>query len=67
MTFFNWIPDESHRMVSPWLGLYCGSAVVLTLLTWQFSRKYIAKGDEAAKTEFQQQLLKDDDANIFLV
>ncbi|KAK8101857.1 hypothetical protein PG999_012231 [Apiospora kogelbergensis] len=67
MTFFNWIPDESHRMVSPWLGLYCGSAAVLTLLTWWFSRKYIAKGDEAAKTEFKQQLLRDDDANIFLV
>ncbi|KAK8036963.1 hypothetical protein PG991_001277 [Apiospora marii] len=64
MTFFRWIPDESPQVISPWIGLYCGSAAVLTLLTWWFSNKYIRKGDKAARIEFQQQLQKDDDSIV---
>ncbi|KAK8078102.1 hypothetical protein PG996_004272 [Apiospora saccharicola] len=64
MTFFNWIPDESTKTVSPWIGLYCGSAVMLTLITWLLSRKYIADGEKVAKIEFRKQLASDDDSIV---
>lgn len=64
MTFFDWTPEQSSGIVSPWLGLYWGLAAALTLLTWLFSRIYIAKGDKAAEVEFREQLQKDDDSIV---
>lgn len=64
MTFFNWIPDESPQVISPWIALYCGSAAILTLLTWWFSRRYITESDKVARIRFQEQLQTDDDSFV---
>ncbi|KAK6844527.1 hypothetical protein PG995_014637 [Apiospora arundinis] len=60
MTFFNWTPDESSQVISPWIGLYCGSAAMLTLLTYLRWRKYIAAQDKIAVKEVRRAMMSDD-------
>lgn len=37
MTFFNWIPEESNEMISPWVAIYFGVTIVSTVATlWRF-------------------------------
>ncbi|KAJ5002240.1 hypothetical protein K4K48_000380 [Colletotrichum sp. SAR 10_66] len=39
MTFFQWIPDDSEKMVSPFLWIYFVVALILTLFTVWLLRK----------------------------
>ncbi len=37
MGFFNWIPEESSQMVSPWVAVYFGITIFTTIATvWRF-------------------------------
>ncbi|KAK8093717.1 hypothetical protein PG997_000402 [Apiospora hydei] len=63
MTFFNWIPDDSPQVVSPWIGLYCGSAAMLTLITYWRWRRYIAEQELISHKDIQEKL-KSDDSSI---
>ena len=55
MSFFNWIPPDSSRTVSPWIGLYFGATVIITgLLHWLSKRiqKNIATEEEFGKEAY---------------
>lgn len=42
MSFFRWLPDDSPRMVSPYISVYFGLTVVITALTvlfWRWNNK----------------------------
>ncbi|KAI0440023.1 hypothetical protein F4803DRAFT_493850 [Xylaria telfairii] len=35
--FFNWIPNDSHQVISPWAALYFGITILTTTATlWHF-------------------------------
>ncbi|KAI1263404.1 hypothetical protein F5Y18DRAFT_438105 [Xylariaceae sp. FL1019] len=37
MTFFNWIPQDSNQIVSPWIAMYFGLTFLATgTIVWQF-------------------------------
>ncbi|KAK8107220.1 uncharacterized protein PG998_009233 [Apiospora kogelbergensis] len=62
MSFFNWIPDGSPQVISPWIGLYCGSAAMLTLLTlWRWKR-YVADQERNAGNAIKKALESDTDS-----
>jgi hypothetical protein len=49
MGFFNWIPDRSNNVVSPWIAVYGGLTLILTGGTiWRW-RKWNA--DQAKNSE----------------
>ncbi|KAK8086400.1 hypothetical protein PG994_001374 [Apiospora phragmitis] len=64
MTFFKWIPEESSQVISPWIGLYCGAAVMLTLLMWRLSQKYMVNGKLVAMKEIREALDSDNDSIV---
>ncbi|KAI0434836.1 hypothetical protein F5Y09DRAFT_354835 [Xylaria sp. FL1042] len=54
MGFFNWMPDESGQMVSPWVVVYFGITIVTTIATvWRF-REWAKKQDLDATHVFAQ-------------
>ncbi|KAK8025071.1 hypothetical protein PG990_002894 [Apiospora arundinis] len=59
MTFFNWHPDGSPGVISPWIGLYCGLAAMLTLLTYLRWKKYITEQDKIAGEDIENALTSD--------
>ncbi|KAI1333035.1 hypothetical protein F5Y16DRAFT_354628 [Xylariaceae sp. FL0255] len=56
MTFFNWIPQNSNQVVSPWLAMYLGFTVVSTGATvWRF-QTWAKKRDDEAEQNINSQL-----------
>ncbi|KAK8863010.1 hypothetical protein PGQ11_009245 [Apiospora arundinis] len=64
MSFFNWIPDESPQVISPWIGLYCGSAAILTLLTYWRYRQYTAIQAVIIDKNMQKAMESDSDSIV---
>lgn len=65
MTFFSWIPDGSAQVISPWLGLYGGLTVVLTVVTVMLLNKWSNKEMENAKETLEKELDQDSDSTLF--
>ncbi|KAK8134610.1 hypothetical protein PG984_006622 [Apiospora sp. TS-2023a] len=59
MTFFNWIPDESPQVVSPWIVLWFGSAALLTSITYWKWKRYIAEQRVISHNDIQKRLKSD--------
>ncbi|KAK7978225.1 hypothetical protein PG988_005715 [Apiospora saccharicola] len=62
MTFFKWIPEEGAQIISPWIGLYCGAAAMLTVLMLWLSKKYFAAGKQDAYKQIRSALDSDDES-----
>lgn len=58
MDFFNWLPQDSQKIVSPWIALYLGLATLCTLLTWQYQR-YIDRVAKDDSDEIFQDIPRD--------
>jgi hypothetical protein len=52
MTFFNWIPNDSDQMVSPWFAIYCGATVIITGFTYFAWRRYVTQKDAEFEREW---------------
>ncbi|EQB48786.1 protein kinase [Colletotrichum gloeosporioides Cg-14] len=58
MTFFQWIPDDSEKMVSPFLWIYFVVALLLTLFTvWLLRRLANPKTDKSGVEDPEKGLL----------
>ncbi|KAI0185953.1 hypothetical protein EV127DRAFT_411708 [Xylaria flabelliformis] len=54
MGFFNWIPNESNQMISPWIGLYFGVTIFTTVATiWRF-KEWARKAEDDAYAVYAQ-------------
>ncbi|KAI1755864.1 hypothetical protein F4782DRAFT_487414 [Xylaria castorea] len=54
MGFFNWIPNESNQIISPWVALYFGVTIFTTVATvWRF-REWAKKQDDDALAVYAQ-------------
>ncbi|KAI0458536.1 hypothetical protein F5B21DRAFT_529043 [Xylaria acuta] len=54
MGFFNWIPNESNQIISPWVGLYFGVTILTTVASvWRF-REWAKKQDNDALAVYAQ-------------
>ncbi|KAI0544713.1 hypothetical protein F4679DRAFT_514053 [Xylaria curta] len=54
MGFFNWIPNESNQMISPWIGLYFGVTIFTTGATiWRF-KEWAKKAEDDAYAVYAQ-------------
>lgn len=65
MTFFNWIPDDSAQVISPWLALYGGLTVLLTTVTVLWLKNWSAAEAEEARRSIQEELDKEKDSALF--
>ncbi|KAI0419023.1 hypothetical protein F5X98DRAFT_385230 [Xylaria grammica] len=65
MGFFNWIPDESSQMISPWVVVYFGITIFTTIGTvWRF-RKWAERQDRDDTQAVYAQLQNDPGAMTF--
>ncbi|KAI0862948.1 hypothetical protein F4860DRAFT_502402 [Xylaria cubensis] len=54
MGFFNWIPNESNQMISPWISLYFGVTIFTTVATiWRF-KEWARKAEDDAYAVYAQ-------------
>lgn len=64
MTFFAWMPEDSAPRTSPWLALYGGLTVVLTLGVI-FGFKKWSTIEEDARRSVKEDMAKDMEAHLF--
>ncbi|KAI3394187.1 hypothetical protein diail_3142 [Diaporthe ilicicola] len=65
MTFFSWLPQDSAQITSPWLALYFGLTILLTIVTVFWLRNWSMTDREDAKKSLQEELDKDTDSTLF--
>lgn len=63
MSFFKWVPEESSRMISPWVVLYFGSTILVTGLLFWLSQKWRTK-EEADINELVWKELNSENSSL---
>lgn len=65
MSVFKWIPEDSDEKVSPWLGLYVGLTLLLTLCINWVLKKSTRDVLETSRQKFYKELENEDDSTLF--
>lgn len=64
MTFFNWIPSDSTRVISPWIVLFFGTTITVTALLYWHSQKRKEKDDIEIEEWIRKELGSDNGSAV---